>query len=118
MRLACVLVLGLLHGVAPVFAQPFPEQSIPDPLRKWVPWALDGAEDRRCPAVGDAAVCLWPGRLQLSVSAEGGTFTMGAYADRALNLPLPGGDKRWPHAVLLDGRPAVVLEDDGNRSCV
>ena len=63
--------------------------------------------------VGDTAVCLWPGRLQLSVSTQGGAFSLAAHADRALDLFLPGGDKRWPQSVLLDGRPAVVLEREG-----
>lgn len=114
MRSACLVALGLLCGAAaPLSAQPFPEQSVPDPLKKWIPWVLDGAEDRRCPVVGGAAVCLWPGRLGLSVSSQGGAFDLDAYADRALDLSLPGGDKRWPQSVLLDGRPAVILEKQG-----
>jgi hypothetical protein len=114
MRFGRFVTLAFLCGFASkVQAQPFPEQSLPDALRKWVPWALDGAEDRLCPAVGGAAVCLWPGRLVLNASAQGGGFTLDVVSDRPLDLPLPGGDKAWPQSVLADGKPVAVLGRGG-----
>ncbi len=35
------------------------------------------------------------------------------YAARALDAPLPGGERRWPLDVRLDGQPAAVLQRGG-----
>jgi hypothetical protein len=113
-----VLVACLTLLLAPyVWAQPISESEVPEGLRKWIPWALDGAEERLCPAVSASAVCLWPGRLVLVVGAQGGAFSQDVFSDRTLDLPLAGGDKRWPQSVRLDGKPAAVL-DRGGRPAV
>jgi hypothetical protein len=103
--LACVWCAAALGAQA----QPFPRASVPRALQDWIPWALDGAEERVCPAVGGSAVCLWPGRVRLEATASGARFSIEAHAERALDLPLPGGARRWPLDVTLDGAPAVVL---------
>jgi len=109
------LWLSLLLMAAPLVAsaQAITPESVPGPLKDWVAWALDGAEDRRCPAVGGTAVCLWPGRLALEASNSGGRFVLDVYADRVLDAPLPGGERRWPLDVRLDGQPVAVLPRDG-----
>ncbi|HYN41783.1 MAG TPA: hypothetical protein VE129_08405, partial [Thermoanaerobaculia bacterium] len=107
--LAVVLVAALAGPAHRATAQPFPEKDVPPALRGWVPWALDGARDRACPVVGDEAVCLWPGRITLSLGASGGTFVLEAWAERPLFLPLPGDAKVWPQDVRLDGKPAPVV---------
>ncbi len=105
-----VILAAVLAAVAPrAAAQPFPEKDLPPALRGWVPWALDGARDRACPAVGDEAVCLWPGRITLNLGASGGTFVLDAWAERPLFLPLPGDAKVWPEDVRLDGKAAPVV---------
>ena len=59
-------ILLLLLAVAPtVGAEPLPRESLPPSLKPWVPWALDGFEERLCPALAGSAVCLWPGRLTI-----------------------------------------------------
>lgn len=108
---ALLLPLGLLASSAE--AQPFRERDVPDALKSWIPWVLDEAKDGVCPLVNDKAVCLWPGRLALELSASGGSFALGVQAERELDVPLPGGDKRWPQAVTLDGKAAAVLEREG-----
>ncbi|HET7292260.1 MAG TPA: hypothetical protein VFM88_07540 [Vicinamibacteria bacterium] len=112
LRPSLLPLAGVLFAAA-AHAQPIPPEAVPGPLRDWIPWALDGAGERLCPAVGDAAVCLWPGRLALDASETGARFVLEAYADRHLDLPLPGGERRWPAEVRLDGRPAAVLERQG-----
>ena len=86
------------------------EAQVPRTLRDWIPWAIDGAEEQLCPAVGSSATCLWPGRLRLTVDQRGGSFGFDFLADRTLDVPLPGGERRWPQGVRLDGAPAVVLK--------
>lgn len=113
-RASCpVLFLALLAcslAALPGAAQPFPQKDVPPQLKPWVPWALDEAKDRLCPAVGESAVCLWPGRLDLVLSGSGGSFTLEAYADRELFLPLPGDARAWPQEVRLDGAAAPLVE--------
>jgi hypothetical protein len=94
-------------------AQPFPEKDLPPKLKAWVRWALDDAPAYGCALAGEAAVCLWPGRLQLDLSAAGGRFAQDAHADRASDLGLPGDAQRWPQDVRLDGAPAPVVDKDG-----
>lgn len=90
-------------------AQPLPPGDVPAPLRPWVGWVLDGAGDRLCPVVDEEAACLWPGRLSLQAGPDGASFALSLEADREIDLPLPGGDRRWPQGVTLDGKAAAVL---------
>src|SRR5258708_27939976 len=94
-------------------AQPVTERDLPPALRPWVAWVGDEVPDRVCPVVRGAALCLWPGRLDLQLRALGGTFKLEAYADRLLELRLPGDTQRWPQDVRLDGHPAVVVVSEG-----
>jgi hypothetical protein len=108
------LAVGVFSlGAAAALAQPFPEQDIPPALRPWAAWVKDEVPDRVCAAVSGTAICLWPGRLNLRLSGAGGEFGLEAYADRSLDLPLPGDTQRWPQDVRLDGRPAAVTARDG-----
>lgn len=105
--------LSLLVFPGSAHAQPFPERDLPPELRPWVPWVRDEVPDRVCPALKGVAICLWPGRLDLRLTASGGTFSFSALADRALDVRLPGGPQSWPQDVRLDGRAAVVVEREG-----
>ena len=108
-------LLLLVAFAAPLSAQPLPVEDVPAPLRPWTGWALDGARDRLCPVVDGSAVCLWPGRLSLQAGAGGASFAFTLDADREIDVPLPGGDRRWPQGVTLDGKPAVVLASPDGR---
>ena len=113
MRRAALGILAVLAGIpASSGAQPLAERDLPPALRPWSAWIRDEIPDRVCTAVQGTAVCLWPGRLDLRLTGEGGTFTLEAYADRALDLRLPGDTQRWPQDVRMDGRLAVVIERD------
>jgi len=113
MRRAVLGILAVFAGIpGAARAQPLPERDLPPVLRPWSAWIRDEIPDRVCTAVGGSTICLWPGRLDLRLAAEGGTFTLEAYADRTLDLRLPGDEQRWPQDVRLDGRPAVVIDRD------
>lgn len=107
-----VLAAGVACWPALASSQPFARESVPRALRDWIPWALDGSDDTLCPAVDGGAVCLWPGHVRLDATAKGARFALEAHAEHALDLPLPGGARRWPIDVTLDGVPAVVLGRD------
>lgn len=87
------------------------EVAVPAALQPWVPWVLHGHEERRCPLV-DVAVhrCAWPGPLQLTVFARGGTFEQRWSLMKEEHVILPGGGERWPQDVLVNGKKAVVTD--------
>ena len=113
-----LLTLSLiLPLIVPLLAQadPLPPRDVPDPLKSWVPWVLHGDETFGCPHAahdGDARHCAWPGALQLKVSRSGATFTQDWQAYRSTWVSLPGEAKQWPQQVLVDGKPAAVLQKD------
>jgi hypothetical protein len=95
---------------------PIDRSAIPEPLRPWAAWALDGKEDQGCGQLlgrADTTRCAWPSRLELTLDEHGGRFTQAWHVDVARDagrwVPLPGDGKRWPSDVKLDGKPAVVL---------
>lgn len=88
-----------------------PIETVPEPLRPWVPWALHGVEDHGCPPRYDEPArkrCAWPGRLELALHRQGGTFRQPVRAYRAGWFPLPGDARHWPQEVAVDGRAAAV----------
>src|SRR3954467_3381565 len=97
------LFLGLLAS-QDALAGPLPKESTPDPLKTWVPWVVNGAEDKLCPYPyndGELRQCSWPSRGSLTLGAKGGTFTQQVAAFRTLWMPLPGEARRWPLDVKL-----------------
>lgn len=101
-----LVVVGVLVGLwgAPVLAEP----AIPKPLEPWVPWVLDSHPELACPLVGEARVCVWPGVLELELDDRGGRFELAVFADRELDLTLPGGAAFFPREVQVDGRAALL----------
>ena len=98
----------------PASAQPIAVQDLPPELRPWVPWVRDEMPELGCARVQGRAVCIWPGRLQLDLGANGGGFTIDASADRASNLRLPGSADLWPQDVRLAGAPLPVFDREGS----
>jgi hypothetical protein len=89
---------------------------VPEALKPWVPWVLEGDEEARCPTFygqADERNCTWPARLSLDVGPKGGRFRQGWHVDARAWVPLPGDEKRWPQNVQVDGRRAVVTVQNG-----
>jgi hypothetical protein len=103
-------LLGIVWG-SPAAALEL--QKVPAPLQPWLPWVLEQLGDSVCPKLGEQAVCVWPGRLELQLNEAGGRFRLTVQLDRRGRVALPGGDKQWPQEVELDGGAAVVLEEGG-----
>ena len=110
--LFCLMLSVAVHA-ADVF--------VPEELRGWERWVLQGHEHRSCPFVfnrdtGDRGsfICAWPGVLDIDVSADDGRFSQRwtVYKDFAW-VPLPGDAAYWPHDVTVNGNPAIVVEHDG-----
>jgi hypothetical protein len=112
--------LAALSGLAlaaAAHAQPgAADPRIPDSLRPWEGWATWGNHERFCPPVYNdfgTRMCLWPGRLDLTVDADGGGFRIAGRMAAAGWFPLPGDKDHWPLGVSVDGREVPVMGRDG-----
>ncbi|HVP28047.1 MAG TPA: hypothetical protein VMW35_02670 [Myxococcota bacterium] len=116
-RRLSALVVSLLVGLAvgPPARALRAEPEVPEALRPWVPWVLQGHDDARCPTQQGAAlrVCAWPSRLALDLDAAGGRFAQDWRVYGRGFVPLPGGAGAWPEAVKIGERDASVLERNG-----
>jgi hypothetical protein len=112
-----VLLTALAVLRAPLAAaDPLDPKAVPEPLKPWAAWVLDGNQDALCATVvghADASRCVWPSRLDLALDEQGGRFTQGFRLDAKSWAALPGDDKRWPTDVKVDGEPAIVITYHG-----
>jgi len=107
-RVVLVSLVMALAGSLPVATPLLAEPAVPAALAPWVPWVLESHPDLICPWLGEARLCLWPGFLRLELDDRGGSFELQVYADRDVDLRLPGDAAIFPREVSLDGRPALL----------
>ena len=109
------IVLGLVMFASVVNAEPLAPANVPAPLQSWVPWVLDDIKDRSCPywLAGDTRQCVWPGSLQLDLSAAGGQFEIALELSNATWFALPGRAGQWPQEVAVDGLARPVVQHQG-----
>ena len=95
-------------------------EAVPEPLREWQQWVMQGQEFRACPFLatrtpGDARshVCAWPGALELNLAADGGSFRQRWQVHAASWVRLPGNLEHWPRELRLNGAPAAVVAREG-----
>lgn len=111
LRLLCLLLLST--GIS---ANPLPPDQVPEPLKPWIGWVLDGHDDRNCPYLYNAEQrqCAWPGHLELQLTSTGGTFTQHWEVYGETQLRLPGDAQHWPQQVRSgENTPLAVTEQDG-----
>ncbi len=109
-------------GPAPSTTPALPAgKDIPEALRPWTAWVLHDHEQERCPVLTDGGddnddVCVWAGRLALTLDARGGRFTQDVEVFAPGPVALPGDDATWPLDVKVNGKAAVVVpgEKDGD----
>jgi hypothetical protein len=119
-RLAVILALFIFTIAsgqrAAYAAEPLDPKAVPEPLKPWVGWALDGKDDALCPtfhAHAELSRCAWPARLELALDEHGGRFNQTWHLDSKRWVPLPGDEKRWPTDVKVDGARAVIALHEG-----
>ncbi len=114
MRGVLLVVLASIAAAAPP-----KREELPGSLREWAPWVLHGEKQASCPFFNGAETreCVWPGRLALSLDDRGGRFNQSAkvFGDHAW-VRLPGAVRQWPQSVQVDGRPAIVVEQEDGPS--
>jgi hypothetical protein len=96
------------------------ETYVPEALKNWAPWVLDGEEFRGCPFLNgqdaqkeNAHVCAWPGRLVLAAGTDGARFSQDWEVRTESWVELPGSSQWWPVGVMVDGQPAAVIARQG-----
>ncbi|UOG91014.1 MAG: hypothetical protein L3K52_12485 [Candidatus Thiothrix sulfatifontis] len=97
-------------------ANPLAPEQVPDPLKPWIGWVLDGYKDLQCPYLFNAEErqCAWPGRLDLQLTTTGGTFTQHWEVYGETQVRLPGDAQHWPQQVQNSTNTLLaVLEKDG-----
>ncbi len=100
------------------FSHAFNEADVPEPLKPWVGWVLQGHEQERCPTVGGEAtnVCLWPSTLQLKLDAKSGEFSQSWQVLKEDWVTLPGNEKYWPQNVKSNGQSLSIISREGKPS--
>lgn len=87
-----------------------------DPMDNWESWILEDHPQYECPwvmAKGKNRACIWPGKLVLKATDKGSQFTyeVDVYEKNAF-ITLPGNADHWPNGVMVNGKPAAVVERD------
>lgn len=113
---ANLLFLSLIFSTFTVnAATDFPRASVPDPLKSWIPWVLDGVPDIACPQLfndGENRTCAWPGVLELKANEHGAEFSQSWQVHATTWISLPGDEVHWPQDVLVDGKALPVINHD------
>ncbi len=113
--------LLLLFALAAQAAFGADDVYVPDELRDWQAWVLDGKEYRNCPFYFERTprdrgdyVCAWPETLDIVVDRAGAQFTQRWGVGAADSwLPLPGDRSYWPDDVTANGASVSVVEHNG-----
>ena len=99
-------LLGLVILAFPALAF---AQSIPPPLRPWVPWVLDGHEAAGpCYRIDGGHTCLWLSHLRVETRSRDLRFTLDVATERSELVPLLGDATAWPTEVTVDGTTALL----------
>jgi hypothetical protein len=111
MRALAAFTLALITSLAAT-GEPLAREDVPEPLRPWIDWALRGSEAETCPMLSGAGarMCVWPGRLTLTLDARGGTFEQEVFVAVEAEVALPGGAGAWPEDVRASGAAVGVID--------
>ena len=109
-----VLLLFCLFLSPHLKAESLSPEQVPEPLKPWIGWVMQGQGEKLCPNLngGEERLCAWASRLDLNLDEKQGSFSQAweLYTDGW--VPLPGEDKRWPQGVTADGQAVTVIRHD------
>ncbi|MDO9214837.1 MAG: hypothetical protein Q7U23_13540 [Methylococcales bacterium] len=116
-RMCWCLVLNLLFFTSFAQAKPLAPDKVPDELKPWINWVLQEQPERDCPFLYNSFEqkhCSWATSLNLALSANKGVFTSNVQVYRDDDwVVLVGDEKHWPLSVTVNGKTALVMEQDG-----
>ena len=94
--------------------------AVPASLDAWRSWVLKDQEYRECPLISGTQAnaandfaCHWPGRLDIAADAQGANLSQRWQVNIDAWVPLPGSQQHWPQQVMVDGKPAPVVDRNG-----
>lgn len=114
-RLICLIVFTGFWSTA-ILAKPLTLEQVPEPLKPWISWVLDDHPERRCPFQFnsyDQNRCIWPSQLRLNLTSQRGGFASAWQVSGESWINLPGDSKHWPQNVQVNGKPALVMDQQG-----
>jgi len=90
---------------------------VPPQLSPWVEWVREKHPELDCAILANNPTCTWPGRLNMALNNNGGSFKFSVRVDRDHSaVPLPGDERAWPQQVqnsITNEDSIVVLNIDG-----
>jgi hypothetical protein len=96
------------------------DETIPEPLKSWIPWVLKDSEKLSCPFINqtnygdqDNHLCAWSGVLELKAEDDGASFTQSWQVLLNSVIPLPGDSNSWPSNITVNGTPMPILNNKG-----
>lgn len=112
LALGCALSFGWVAQAAPL-----DRNDLPNALKDWVHWALQGKRGQLCPVQhndGNERHCVWPSRLEIRAGAGGASFRFEvAVFGEPARVELPGEPGYWPQDLKAGGKPLAAVEVDG-----
>lgn len=93
------------------------DDKIPDVLKPWIPWVMDGHQEKRCPVMMNAdqtRQCVWFGVLDLSVTDDGASFSQDIQVYAKGWVAIPGNTDFWPQDVGDEQQKRPVVKREGN----
>ena len=123
-----IICLIVLLSTTSLFAEPFSQQKVPEPLKPWVDWVLHGEEEKDCPLIYNRLsqkICSWPSKLKLDFNYKDALFSQEwEVYSKDIWVKLPGHNKFWPSNVKVNGKiwlvgeregqPAIFIKNPGN----
>lgn len=109
-----LMPLMLLATVFPAMAMDL--QTIPESLKPWIPWVLADQPQYQCPFFYrdfEQKHCSWAGPMQLELDRSQGSFSGAWTLYQPDWIVLPGDQEHWPQQVIIEQKPAIVVEQQG-----
>lgn len=114
LRVIIFFILWELCLSIPFRASSAGQTFVPDILKPWVGWVIhDKSESLECiPLFNDSASwhCTWPTAIDLDLNSNLGRFTQKWRIYHEGYIPLPNCTANWPVNVMIDGYPAIVVQ--------
>ncbi|MCK4842133.1 MAG: hypothetical protein KAT04_09665 [Methylococcales bacterium] len=109
-RFILFLFISSIFSVS--LATPLTKDKIPEPLKPWADWVLQGEEQFQCPFFYNnfqQKQCSWPGKLSLELKPKQAQFTSQWQVYREGWITLPGNQDYWPQNVTINNKAALVM---------
>jgi hypothetical protein len=92
------------------------QDDIPQPLKPWTTWVLDGSEHVTCPFINNANylnkenhLCAWSGKLSIDAQNSGAAFEQYWQVLVESFIPLPGDEEHWPESVTVNNKALPII---------